>query len=73
MRTSLQPLNPESQAILRELLAGRSALRLAELLGVEHGAVARAAAGARLLAGTRRLILDGLDRLRASGELRSAS
>lgn len=73
MRHSTQPLDEVDQALLRQLVGQRGATRLAGDLGVERGAIARAAAGDRVLAGTRRLIADGLERLRAAGGLRSAS
>jgi len=64
-----EPLDPETLAVLRALLAERSAGRLTVPLGISIPAIARAAAGMRILAGTRAMIHIGLDSMGAAGEL----
>jgi hypothetical protein len=63
------PLDAEALATLRALLAEQSARRLTVPLGVSVTALIRAAAGMRVLAGTRALIRAGLEMVRAAGEL----
>ena len=67
--TSRQPLQSADQEILRALLEAKSAVQVAAQLGVEHGLVARAASGARLLRGSRLVIETALATLRRRGEL----
>lgn len=60
------PLEPEALARLRALLVEHGIVRLSITLGVSTTALARAAAGLRVLRGTRELVRQGLDQL-ASG------
>jgi hypothetical protein len=62
------PLDADTLAILRALVAERGARRLVTSLGVSLTAIERAAAGGRVLRGTRALIAAGLARMRLSGE-----
>jgi hypothetical protein len=63
------PLDAETMATVRALIAERGARRLVYPLGVSVTAIDRAAAGGRVLRGTRVLIVAGLERMRATGEL----
>lgn len=62
-----EPLDGDTLRILRVLIAERGARRLLGPLGVSMTALTRAAAGMRVLAGTRLLIRQGLARLAAGG------
>lgn len=62
-------LDLETLALLRALIAERGARRLVEPFGVSVTALERAAAGGRVLRGTRALITAGLERLQAAGDL----
>lgn len=56
------PLDAESLAALRALIVKRGARRLSVILGPSASALERAAAGARVLRGTREMIRAGLAR-----------
>lgn len=60
------PLDPDSMAALRALIAERGVRSLVVPLGVSITALTRAVAGMRVLAGTRALIRQGLAALRES-------
>jgi hypothetical protein len=62
-------LDAETLIVLRTLLADQGARRVKALLGLSIPALTRAAAGLRVLAGTRALIRTAIDRLDAAGEL----
>ena len=65
-----EPLDSGLLAILRALIAERGrARRLTDSFGVSVTALERAAAGGRVLRGTRTLIAIGIQRLRDAGEL----
>lgn len=57
------PLDAETLATLRALVAERGARRLSVVLGPSASALERAAAGARVLRGTREMIRSSLARL----------
>lgn len=63
------PLDAEILATLRALIAERGARRLVVPFGVSMSAIERAAAGSRVLRGTRALIVAGIERMRADDEL----
>ena len=63
------PLDAGTVEILRALIAEHGARRLVVPLGVSLTALERAAAGGRVLRGTRLLIASGLERMREAGEL----
>ncbi len=67
------PLDADTLGTLRALVAERGARRLVYPLGVSVTALERAAAGGRVLRGTRALIAAGLERMRAAGELPDAA
>jgi hypothetical protein len=66
-----EPLAARELQALRAALGSRPPRQLGVEWSVSKTAVTRAAAGLRLLAGTRRLIADGIERLRVSGALPS--
>lgn len=63
------PLEGESVATLRALIAERGARRLVVPLGVSLSTIERAASGGIVLRGSRALILAGLERMREGGAL----
>jgi hypothetical protein len=63
------PLDAESVVVLQRLIDRRGVRSLVGSLGVSVTALTRAAAGLRVLAGTRALIVAGLERMRAAGEV----
>jgi hypothetical protein len=69
MRNSKHPLDQDGVAVLRQLIAEHGMRRLSRAMDLDPGALARAAAGQVLLAGTRALVTARLERLRETGEL----
>lgn len=63
------PLDSDTLATLRALIVERGARRLVVPLGVSTTAIERAAAGGRVLRGTRALIAVGLEEMRKAGEI----
>jgi hypothetical protein len=63
-----RPLDGETVAALRDLIAERGSRRLACMLGVPRETLDRAALGVPILAGNRELLRRGLERLHASRE-----
>ena len=66
-------LDAHALADLRHLVVKYGPVALASRWQLSKGSVERAAAGARVLSGTRVLILTGIERMRLAGELRRRS